>query len=933
MQALQTFIYENERFITSYKKGCMDMPQATTVQVLIFDDDLDASKLLNSVLSASKSSGRANFLVRTSESLEDAILKITHHPPDIILASLTSKKNEIINVIREIRKCNNNIPIVTIGAEGFESLALETVRIGAQDCIFRDSLDPSRMLTTIRYAIERRRISSDTTRFHVKQLSATIESISDGVLIASADKSIIFANKAAETIFSKPSNQLIGSVVPVPIKPGQKILHTITQNKATLHVEISTTIVPWDEGEAGFCVTIRDITEHMQLQEELKKAAKLKDEFIAHVSHELRTPMNGIIGMTSLLVEHPLPRLLKGYVETIRTSSETMLNLIHDLLDLSKIEAGKIDLEPSDFRVRSMIEETLLLFAERVRAKGIVLSNILDPSIPRFLCGDASRVRQVLANLVSNAIRFTDQGSVVVHINLDKNSTVNNPVLRFEVVDTGTGVPSERQSLLFQPFTQLATDPKRKEGGTGLGLVISKKLVNIMGGEIGYCAQDPGSMFWFTVPLRPPVKEKNPGVRDSLEGKRILLISQCPYLKSIVQMQLELKKCHVELVAKIEEIFPFYQKKSMGQSFDIIIVDLPSKALSWKSLIKEIRKVCDHEAPVLLLNSTPEPLVNYDVMQEKVSSIYRSPLRQSVLYGYIAELTNARWQEDFTTRETDRHERLSQCFSRFKLKAKRVLVAEDNAINQKVAVSMLERIGLESDAVSDGQEAVSAAKSFAYDAILMDCRMPVLDGFEATKEIRKISEHYKQIPIIAVTANAMKDDIQNCKNAMMNGHLAKPIGINDLRAALAKYLGEEVLQNENVINFPIRESNKITGINTSVIESLKKVSTKLGNNLLYEVIDLFITNTPQLFSDLKKAIAEGDAKSVEALAHKIKGSSRNIGASLLSEKCAELETMGESGILEGCEEILESMIIEYRRAAAFLKSEYESSVEGLRSMK
>jgi len=901
----------------------MVQERSSKIEVLIFDDDLDATRLLNEVLSASKDSGASDFSVRSSKTLQDALEKIAKEPPDVIIASLTSKERGILSVIKEIRESNANIPIITFGVYGQEELAFEAVRLGAQDCLFKEALENARILPTIKYAIERRRISTDALRLHLKQLAATIESVSDGILIATADKSVLFANKAAEQILSTPMHLLIGGTFPLPINPGKKIQHSLSHGEALTHLEISSSIVPWEEGQAGFCITIRDITEHMKLHEELRKAVMVKDEFIAHMSHELRTPMNGIVGMTSLLDEHPLPKILRGYVETIRNSSETMLSLINDLLDLSKIEAGKVELEPSDFRVRSVIEETLDLFAERARTKGIFLTNILDPNIPRFLHGDASRIRQVVTNLVSNALRFTDFGSVIVRARLDEATSEFRPVLHFSIIDTGAGVPFGRRAQLFQPFSQLASDPKRKEGGTGLGLVISKKIVKLLGGDIGYHpAKDVGSVFWFTVPLMPSVGTENPGVRDSLEGKRILLVSKCEQLSSSVNEHLSLKKCQTTVDTDVRILEGFDQQDRSNPDFDLAIVDSPSSGHQWKAVVDRFRRAYGDSIPILLLNGNLEPLVHFDVMNAKVASISRSPLRQSVLYGYVAELTKAPWQEDFVLRENDRQERLSQDFSTFRVKAARVLIAEDNAINQKVAMSMLDRLGLESDAVSDGGEAVAAANAFEYDAILMDCRMPVLDGFEAAKAIRKISEHYKHIPIIAVTANAMKSDIQKCKDAQMDAHLSKPIVLNDLRAALSELIGVETLAGEFSIEPSVSPGKLEQGINRSVIDSLKNVSTKLGNNLLQEVIDLFLTNTPALIAELKQAIDQSDSRSIETLAHKVRGSARNIGASFLSDQCTRLETMGEEGALDGCEEILQEIESEFDRTAKFLKFVY-----------
>lgn len=899
----------------TFERGAVEQVQDSMIDVLILDDDVDATRLLSEVLGASRSDGIVNYRLLTATSLPEATQLVKQTPPDVILASLTSKKNEVLQVITSLKQIDSEIPIITIGAQGYEDLALEAIKRGAQDCFFRETLEPSRMLQSVRYSIERRKISNAASSLHLKQLATTIEAVSDGILIANADKVVLFANKAAEQIFNTPERELVGKNLSVPVSPGKKVFHSIRQSNTEVHVEITTKIVPWDEGDAGFCVTIRDVTDQQRLQRELLNASKLKDEFIAHMSHELRTPMNGIIGMASLLEENPLPPVLKGYVDTIRSSGETMLSLINDLLDLSKIEAGRVELEPSDFRVRSVVEDTLELFTQKAKDKGIVVANVLDASIPRFLHGDSTRLRQVLANLVSNAVRFTDRGSVVVRGTLAENSTEQNQILKFSVKDSGVGIPPDRQSLLFQPFTQLASDPKRKEGGTGLGLVIAKKLVTIMGGEIGYSrADNGGSEFWFTVSLAPPVQLMNIGVRESLVNKEILIAGKGEPLLSVLREQLLTKKCKVTVLNYRESTPALLSKK-----FDLAIIE--SNDPSWKGRVKEIRQGVNHELPILLLNSNPEPIINIDAMQFKVSTISSTPLRQSVLYGYVADLTNASCQEDFAVRENGRQERLLNEFSDSRINAKRVLVAEDNAINQKVAISMLDRLGIEADAVSDGKEAVSAARAFNYDAILMDCRMPVLDGFEAAREIRNISDHYKRIPIIAVTANAGKADIEKCRRATMDHHLSKPIALHDLRLALADQLGVETKQADRVhgsAGAPAADD----WMNRGVLESLRNVSSKLGNNLLNEVIELFLANTPELFLELQKGISDKDHKVVESLAHKIKGSARNIGAATLSECCTKLESEAEVGNLDNANDWLSAMRIEFDRAAQYLQKEF-----------
>ncbi len=882
------------------------MTNNPTLKILLFNDDLDAVQFVDDVLDAS--AGTTKFSIHRVHSLDEAVSYLKQSDCDAVLASISSKKNEILKVISRIRSLNSDIPIIAIGTKGYEHLALESVKLGAQDCIFRETLDRSRIVPTIQYAIERRRISSDLLKLHTKQISATIEAVTDGILITSAEKKVIFANKAAEQLLWKPSKELIGKKIPIPAEPGVKVSHTITSpNGEEVFVEIVTTIVPWEEGSAGFCVTIHDVTDHRKLQNELKSTARLKDEFIAHMSHELRTPMNGIIGMTSLLLEQSLPNEIINYVNTIRSSGETMLEIINDLLDLSKIEAGKFELEKASFNLETLVEETLDLFAEKARAKRLLLSASVDPLIPKKIIADHTRLRQVIANLVSNAVKFTDKGQVFVYSWLG-----NDNKLHVKVKDTGIGLSKKNQKLLFQPFTQLSSDPKRNAGGTGLGLTISKKLITLMGGEINCVSQlNKGTEFTFSIDFES-IQEDSSVPEISLSQKNIFVYSKDLRLISLIEKRLNDYGAHV-----IQK----WQFSDLHKNCDLLILDniKVEDFHSIESLIKKFKMI--YAGPILVIGRNGKDISKLQSLC--VSSISRFPFKCSELVLYSYELTSGLNFHDFLNTEKQRQERITHTFVDFVLRGKRILVAEDNMINQKVAVSMLDQLGLEADTVSNGEEAVEAARSYNYDAILMDCRMPIKDGYEAAKDIRSLSPHYAKIPIIAVTANALKSERIKSDEALMDYHLPKPITIDSLKHVLDSYLSDkDDSKSQFQVILPTHKTDQADGFEDSILKSLEDISQKLGNNLIYDVANLFIKNSPELIENMKEAFDEQRLEEVESIAHKLKGSAKNIGATKMAEICDNIEHINERQPKQSCQELMTHLSSAFQSAADYLSRRY-----------
>ena len=499
--------------------------------------------------------------------------------------------------------------------------------------------------------------------------------------------------------------------------------------------------------------TIRYAIGRAQLRNELNKAkqeaenlTKLKAEFVATMSHEIRTPINGVIGMTSLLLRSNLSPEQREKIEVIKFSGEALLAIINDILDMSKAEAGKIELEEQDFSLESLLHQTIKLFHSEASQKSVELLIEVDSNLPPVVYADPARLRQVLFNLIGNAVKFTHQGAVKVLVK--KVLVGNSPFVRIEVKDSGIGIPPEASEKLFSPFSQADSSMARKYGGTGLGLAISKRLVALLKGGIGFSSIiGKGSVFWITLPL--------------IEGRTVVVP----------------------------------EGKARDISSNIKSADLPPPASR---------------------------------------------------------------REDW------------------------ILVAEDNPINQKIAASMVRELGYNVDAVASGEEAIRAIQRNRYSAILMDCQMPHIDGFEATRRIRDLKGDMSTIPIIALTANAMAGDREKCIASQMNDYLAKPILLETLEEKLRLWVCPRMESRSPIID-------------TQILQNLKKLDSSQPACFINEIIDMFIELTPPLLSDLRNSWESGKTERVGKLAHKLRGSSANLGAHSMERICALLEKQNGKG--------------------------------------
>jgi PAS domain S-box-containing protein len=647
-----------------------------------------------------------------------------------------------------------------------------------------------------------------------------------------------------------------------------------------------------------------------------QEAARVKASFLATVSHELRTPMNGVIGMTDLLMDTEPSEEQQSYITPIRQCGEALLNLINDILEYCKIEAGKLELECIDFNLRTTVEDILGQFAARAQTKGLEITGLVHAAVPTGLRGDPGQLRQILTNFVGNAIKFTDKGDVTIQAFLEKD-LADAVVVRFEVTDSGIGIPPDVQARLFQPFTQADSSTSRKYGGTGLGLVISKQLAEQMGGTVGIISQPgQGSTFWCTARfLKQTASPLAIMPSAELAGRRVLIVDDNESNRIILHHLLtgwgmvdDQAQDATSAMALIE------QQAKKGLSYDVAIVDMLMPGKDGLQFAKEMKV-----HPV-------GSLVRLVILTSLIQRGHAELARQA---GFVAYLT-----------KPARHDQLSHCLktvlglpelagettvtapaptliTRHTLaetgSVARILVAEDNLINQKLAVRMLEKLGYQADVVGNGQEALAALAKVSYAMILMDCQMPLLDGLEATRLIREREQargpsiphstlnihHPRHIPIVALTANAMSGDRDLCLAAGMDDYLTKPVRKGDLKAVLDRWVPLSIQVQDTQAEGPEENRFSAEPATPPVIFDAATMLRNIGGDrdLLEQLAELFLQRYPVMMDTIRAALADRDHAAVEQAAHALKGTAGNLCASEVMLSAGQLEAIGRLGSL------------------------------------
>ena len=656
--------------------------------------------------------------------------------------------------------------------------------------------------------------------------------------------------------------------------------------------------------EDGMISTFTDISALKRTEAELKlakelaeAAARAKADFLANMSHEIRTPMNAVIGMTQLALKADPPPRVRDYLGKIQSSSQLLLGVINDILDFSKIEASKMQLDRTAFELDQLLENVSALVAEKASGKGLELIVSAATDVPTGLVGDPLRLQQVLLNLAHNAVKFTDRGEVEIRVRLQQRMA-DDVELRFEVRDTGIGLSPGQRGQLFQSFQQADSSTTRRYGGTGLGLVIAKRLVELMDGHIGVdSVLGQGSTFWFTARLGLDAK-RSPRQHGTPRALRVLVVDDNePAREVISELVTGLGFRSAMAASGIEALAEIERADAAGQPYDVVLIDWKMPGMDGIELAREIRLRALRQPPLLLMvTASDREEALPQARAAGISEVLSKPVSPSMLFDALMRQAGDRDRPAAPAQPDLLHEFAG-------LAGARALLVEDNELNQEVATEFLRTLGMEVDLAPDGAVALDKVRHQAYDVVLMDMQMPVMDGLSATRAIRRLPG-LQALPIIAMTANAMVQDRERCLKAGMNDHIAKPIDLQELVDKLHRWIGPVASRMASAAadgrDDPAREPGWITALSgIDGLDARRGLSQLLGRDALYrEILSRFVSGQRDTASRIGEALAAGQRDKAQRLAHTLKGLAAQIGALPLREQAARLEAALRDGTPE-----------------------------------
>jgi len=843
--------------------------------------------------------------------------------------------------------------------------------------VLRDITERKQAMEALELAREEQAVSArENARLYLEAHSqrqyfeALMQNSPIAVATTDLNDNIVACNPAFEQLFGYTQAEIVGCNVDEVVSSPEyyaeatsysarahrgEVIHSTTRRRrkdgTLVDVEVLGVPVLVEGRKVGIFALYLDITERKQAMEAIEQARtaaevanEAKSAFLAMMSHEIRTPMNAIIGMTGLLLDTSLSTEQREYAETVRASSDVLLTIINDILDFSKIEAGKLELEHQPFDLRECLESALDLVATRATEKGVDLAYLVDDQVPAGVYGDVTRLRQVLVNLLSNAVKFTEQGEVVIVVAARRTEKAEDGrtheqeghesafyELHFAVRDTGIGISEEGQARLFRSFSQVDTSTTRRYGGTGLGLAISKRLVELMGGAMWVDSQPgAGSTFHFTLLAQPAPARWRPYLETSqpyLAGKRLLIVDDNETNRSILTLQ-------TQSWGMLPYVYPSGKEAlaqvQAGVPFDVAVLDIQIPDMDGLMLAEQIRRSRNGQVlPLVMLTSLGRREI--ETRGVEFAAFLNKPIKPSQLYNALLSIFAEQAQARPALKSTEATGGQFDALLGQRLPL-RILLAEDNTVNQKLALRLLERMGYRADVVANGLEVLEALQRQRYDMILMDVQMPEMDGLEASRAIHEGWEAWQRPRIVAMTANAMQGDREECLAAGMDDYLTKPIEIEALQETL-EWVGLWIrvhrrptsplsLGKTTPLTLEAEEQAELAAaLDPTVLTELRQFQGEGELDIVQELAEAFQFETPPLLEALRQAAAEGQPEQLRRAAHNLKGSSNNLGARTMAALSAELEAIGKNGTVERAAELVTHLEQEYQRVCQALAAE------------
>ncbi|MEU3918433.1 response regulator [Streptomyces sp. NPDC029004] len=756
------------------------------------------------------------------------------------------------------------------------------------------------------------------------QARSVIETARDAFVSIDEDGLVIDWNASAERLFGFTHHEVMGRPLTETIIPEryraahtaglQRVLsggeaHVLGSQRefTALHRdghEIPVEVALWRLKSAKarcFNAFIRDITERKlaeaalaEARDEAIAASQAKSQFVASMSHEIRTPMNGVIGLSNLLLGTELDTEQQRYAEGIQAAGTALLSLINDILDFSKLEAGRLELDEVAFSPQLLVEEVVSLVAQTDQAEGLELLSDCHPDLPAMVLGDAGRLRQILLNLASNAVKFTTSGEVVLRARPAPSQAPapHAPWLHFEVADTGIGIAEADQERMFDAFSQADASTTRRYGGTGLGLAICRRLTEAMGGSIGVTSRTgQGSTFFFTVPVRAPDTPEQPPAPphpDALRGRRVLVVDDNETNRLILDAQLN--RWHMQptsVASGPHALVALHEAAAAGRPYDMALLDMQMPDMDGLELARRITTDQTIGRLGLLMLTSGTTLPAAELQAAGIPRSLSKPIQQSQLMDALVELATQTPPVATTSPVATAPAAAPAPAPVRHTHRGHLLLVEDNEINQMVALGILTRLGYSADTAADGIQALRMTEERSYQAVLMDCQMPQMDGYSATQELRRRErDNGRRLPVIAMTAGAFAEDRDRCRAAGMDDYISKPVTADELEHTLARWV------------HPTRPPSDNEGLRVSIeqrLSELRGAGTPAENELVSRLVDHFLIRAPEMTSALFHALDRHDTSEIAVQAHGLKGAAGNMGAHSLAACCLELEEYAEAG--------------------------------------